>query len=446
MSYQNYDEQLYIEVQKLLIGNYDMCKSFTNLSADFVYKILYDTVGEFLAKKNSSTKTAVMDELLKEAYIQIFNNISNLREPRAFYMWATNIVTGIALKYIQKNNFEIISFEDEVSNKNITFNRACDDKEAFLTETVINDKSKLLVIHRKIMELSDLHHVVAQYFYYANMSIKDISVAMNCSEGAVKSRINDIRNVIKVVIRDEEQDEEVPTKELKNLGEVPLVWMAFRESIATFQDKQAIQRAHYISDVVGTNATKKGISDDAIKVINKTLGVDESVTAGRIIEAPEKKGHKVLSIILVIVLVILAGGIFGIWLKSRENNSKKDDASVSTENSTEENSLQNNGQSDSTDVEITEEASTEESTEEIIEETSTEETTEVPTTEDNSSAEEGVPNSGEGDITDDTPDSTSETTEGIPVDGEDNQPVPEGGNQSSSSNNLDENADKNVLP
>ena len=66
MSYQNYDEQLYIEVQKLLIGNYDMCKSFTNLSADFVYKILYDTVGEFWRRRIVRLKQRLWMNCLKK--------------------------------------------------------------------------------------------------------------------------------------------------------------------------------------------------------------------------------------------------------------------------------------------------------------------------------------------------------------------------------------------
>ena len=430
MFYQNYDEQLYIETQKLLVGNYDMCKNFTNLSADFVYKILYDTVGEFLTKKRNPTREAVMDELIKESYIQIFNNMANLREPRAFYMWATRIVTGVALKYIQKNNFEIISFEDESSNKNISFDRASDDKEAFLSKDIISDRSKLLVIHEKIMELSDLHHIVAQYFYYANMTIKDISETMNCSQGAVKSRINDIRNVIKNIIKEESTIEDEPTMELKSLSEVPLVWMAFRESILTIQDKQSIQRAHYIADIVGTNATKKGITEEAFKIINKTLGVNVGVTEGRIVEAPEEKksGKKILAVILVVVVLIVLGSVFGILLKLKENKSDDKDDSVSVETSTEENSL-----SESEDVTSTEQDETEE---QVTEETVTEE---APSTDEDLSSEEGVPNAGEGSNSAETPNVEEDVTTEETPDTTEDVPAPEDGNQGASSNNLDDN-------
>lgn len=436
MFYQKFDEQLYIEVQRLIIGNYDMYRNFINLSADFVFKALHDTVGEFLAQKKDTDKNIIMDELIKESYIQIFNNIGNLREPRAFYMWAAKIIAGVALRYIQKDKFEIISFEDEESNKNIKFDKASDDREGFIVKNIIEDRSKLLVIYRKLMELSELHRIVVQYFYYANMSIKEISVAMNCSEGAVKSKINDIRNAIKAVSGTTSANDDEPTKEMKSLGEIPLVWMAFRESIVTYPDKVAIQRAHYIGEVVGANATATGISDDAVRAINKSLGIKEPISTSRVLETPPKKGSgkKILCIIAVIVLMLVAGGAFGIWLKSREKNNKKTDKAttevtseedVSSDDNALETDDENSPGGDAME-ESTEEVTTEDDSQ-LLEEHGTEEQTpeeSTPNDGDEESEQAGTPNNAEDDTTEESSDTEenatteSTTTEEVPSAGE----------------------------
>ena len=111
--YKKKDEQLFAEVQKLKDGDFSNSNAIYELSEKYIYKIINDIV------KNHHTT----EDLMQEAYIQIYNKINTLQEVKAFYVWAGRIATNLTLRYIQKNSKEVLATPDEEGDTDFIFER-----------------------------------------------------------------------------------------------------------------------------------------------------------------------------------------------------------------------------------------------------------------------------------------------------------------------------------
>jgi len=213
--YQKKDEQLFAEIQKLKNGDSSNINAVYELSEKYIYKIINDIV------KNHHTT----EDLMQDAYIQIYNKIDTLQEVKAFYVWAGRIATNLTLRYIQKNSKEVLATPDEEGETNFIFDTAAADNEKFIPESVLVDREKQRLIAEIIDNLSTEQKICIQYFYYEEMSVNEIAEAMGCSAGTIKSRLNYARKSIKEAVV--ELDEKHGTR-LYSLASAPLFLIVFR--------------------------------------------------------------------------------------------------------------------------------------------------------------------------------------------------------------------------
>ena len=213
--YKKKDEQLFAEVQKLKDGDFSNSNAIYELSEKYIYKIINDIV------KNHHTT----EDLMQEAYIQIYNKINTLQEVKAFYVWAGRIATNLTLRYIQKNSKEVLATPDEEGDTDFIFEKATDDKEKFIPESVLVDREKQRLLADIIDKLSAEQKFCVQYFYYEEMSVNEIAEVMGCSTGTVKSRLNYARKSIKDAVI--ELDVKHGTR-LYSLASAPLFLIVFR--------------------------------------------------------------------------------------------------------------------------------------------------------------------------------------------------------------------------
>lgn len=220
-NFQEKDEKLFAEVQKLKDGISSDYDSVYRLSERYIYKIIYDIV------QNHHTT----EDLMQDTYVQIYNKIGTLEEARAFYVWAGRIATNLTLRYLQKSNrIRIVELpsRDEEDNPDFPYNKASMDNEAFIPESVLMDIEKQRLIAEIIEGLSIEQKITVQYFYYEEMSVNEIAEVMGCSTGTVKSRLNYARKSIKEAVV--ELDVKHGTR-LYSLGSLPLFWFVFRSQI-----------------------------------------------------------------------------------------------------------------------------------------------------------------------------------------------------------------------
>lgn len=215
------DEALFAAVQKLKDGADGDYNLVYELSEKYIYKIINDIV------KNHHTT----EDLMQETYLQIYNKIDTLQDARAFYVWAGRIATNLTLRHVQKYRKETLAVADEEGSTDFVFDVATDDNECFIPENALMDKEKQRLIAEIIDNLSVEQKLSVQYFYYEEMSVRDIAQVMECSEGTVKSRLNYARKSIKDAVID--LDVKQGTR-LYSLGSLPLFWLVFRESVEAF--------------------------------------------------------------------------------------------------------------------------------------------------------------------------------------------------------------------
>ena len=216
--YKAKDAELFAEVQKIKDGTSQNYNRLYELSEKYIYKIINDIV------KNHHTT----EDLMQEAYIQIYNKLDTLQEAKAFYVWAGRIATNLTLRYIQKNSKEVLVTADEDGETNFIFDKATDDTEEFIPEAVLVDKEKQRLLAEIIDNLSTEQKFCVQYFYYEEMSVNEIAELMGCSAGTVKSRLNYARKSIKDAVI--ELDVKHGTR-LYSLSALPLFWIIFREGL-----------------------------------------------------------------------------------------------------------------------------------------------------------------------------------------------------------------------
>ncbi len=219
--YKEKDEKLFAEVQKLKDGDFSGYDNIYKLSEKYIYKIINDIV------KNHHTT----EDLMQDAYIQIYNKIGTLQEAKAFYVWAGRIATNLTLRYLQKSN-RIRTVElpnrDEDDDPDFPYKKASMDHEEFIPEAVLMDREKQRLLGEILDNLSVEQKLSVQYFYYEEMSVNEIAQLMGCSAGTVKSRLNYARKSIKDAVV--ELDVKHGTR-LYSLSTLPLFWFIFRNQL-----------------------------------------------------------------------------------------------------------------------------------------------------------------------------------------------------------------------
>ena len=210
------DELLYSEVAKMMQGDFSGYEQLYALSYKYFYKIIWDIVQNY----------HTTEDLLQETYLQIYDKIHTLKEPRAFYVWGGRIATNLTLRHIQKYRKELLTTAsgDDEDGADI-FDRAINDHEEFIPETVFHNAEQQRIIADILDGLSVEQKLCVQYYYYEEMSVGEIASMMECSEGTIKSRLNYARKSIKEAVGQFERKNNV---KLYSLGAFPVFFMLFR--------------------------------------------------------------------------------------------------------------------------------------------------------------------------------------------------------------------------
>lgn len=216
MNYEQKDAELFWHVEQLKSGNAQSYNSVYELSQKYIYKIINDIV-----KDHHTT-----EDLMQETYLQIYNKIGSLQEAKAFYVWAGRIATNLTLRHIQKYRKEVLVTEDEEGGTDFVFDTAAADNECFIPENILMDQEKQRLLGEILDNLSVDQKLSVQYFYYEEMSVRDIAQAMECSEGTVKSRLNYARKAIKDAVLNLEVKQGT---RLYSLSAMPLFLILFRQ-------------------------------------------------------------------------------------------------------------------------------------------------------------------------------------------------------------------------
>ena len=117
-------------------------------------------------------------DITQESWVGIIRGICRLNDPARFRSWAYRIVTNKANDWIRKSKAE-----KQVSIENIQNHQHKEKKDIGLKELL----EKLDIRKRAVISL----------YYLEQLSVSDISSALNIPQGTVKSRLHDARKELK---------------------------------------------------------------------------------------------------------------------------------------------------------------------------------------------------------------------------------------------------------
>lgn len=164
------------------------------------FQVLYEKTYRsnlYIARKYMKDDAAA-DDVLQDAYIKIWNNLSSLQAPEGFVNWARRIVATTALNELRKNTpilFGDLS-EDGKDGENIEF-EVEDTYVPNNPEISFVENEEQEIIREMINSLSDEQRMCVLMYYIEEMSVNEIAETIGCSTGTVKSRLNYGRKNVK---------------------------------------------------------------------------------------------------------------------------------------------------------------------------------------------------------------------------------------------------------
>lgn len=121
------------------------------------------------------------EDVLQEAYLQVFHNIRKLNAPEAFKSWFTKIIIHLSFQYSKKKGrYKTIPL-NEITQNETTFNNT---PEIFVLK---QEETEQLVKALKL--LPDEYRIILILREWEEYSYQEISETLDIPLGTVKSRI-----------------------------------------------------------------------------------------------------------------------------------------------------------------------------------------------------------------------------------------------------------------
>ena len=158
------------------------------------------------------------NDAVQETYITAFEKLSQLDSGENFTRWVNGIAANKCRAYYRKPVEESLDEHIEQGGE-LT-------DESFIPEEYASDAEKRRIIMNIIeTELTDVQRRTVLLYYYSQLTVSEIAVAMDCTESSVKYRLVTAREKIKeaVVIYEKEHDDR-----LHAIVPIPVLTRIFR--------------------------------------------------------------------------------------------------------------------------------------------------------------------------------------------------------------------------
>src|SRR5699024_11034545 len=151
-----------------------------------------------MLKKEEAAQDAAQDVL-----IVMLTSLNRLKEPAAFWGWVNGITANRCRHLLSSPHKEWQIPEDEEGNSMLDSMENLD--EQLVPEKALDNEETRRMILGLVDDLPPEQRMSVLFYYYDEMSVKDIAAAMETSEGTVKSRLNYARRAIKNGVEDYER-------------------------------------------------------------------------------------------------------------------------------------------------------------------------------------------------------------------------------------------------
>ena len=134
----------------------------------------------------------------QDVLITMITSLDKLKEPAAFWGWLNGITANRCKHLLSRGAKEWQIPEDEEGNSMLDSVETLDDQT--VPDKVLDNAETQRLVTDIIDALPPEQRMTVTFFYYDEMSVKEIAAAMDVSEGTVKSRLNYARKTIKLEV------------------------------------------------------------------------------------------------------------------------------------------------------------------------------------------------------------------------------------------------------
>ncbi|MCH5255252.1 MAG: sigma-70 family RNA polymerase sigma factor [Lachnospiraceae bacterium] len=243
----------------------------------------------------------VAQDMIQETYLEICRNIGQLQKAENFLSWASVIANRKCFAAVKKRNAEILVRDHTLDEQTIGENIA--ENEEFIPESLMENKDKQRMLMEIIDGLTDMQRLCVIGFYYSELSLEEISNALDIPVNTVKSHLSRAKAKIK-------------------------------EAVVELDEKKGIKLyslAPFMLLLLGTEAeacSAPAMSEELVK----ELGIDSIGNSG--VNASGKAGGKLaggkIYGIAAVAGVIVVAGIAGIMISHRSAEKLQESQSEQT--------------------------------------------------------------------------------------------------------------------
>lgn len=230
----------------------------------------------FVAVKVCGKEQDAVD-LVQDAYITAFERLHQLQDPERFQSWLNMIVANHCRDYLKKKHPALFS---ELEADDGSYLDWADEREYAQPDAQIDHEETVRLVAEIISALPEDQRLCVMLYYREEMSISEISQALEVSEGTVKSRLNYARQKVAKKVKELEKQ---GTK-LYGLAPVPFLLFLLRsEADASVLPTALASSASIAAGSTAAAVGAKGILAAGVKSVFAGIGV--KIAAGALAAA-----------------------------------------------------------------------------------------------------------------------------------------------------------------
>lgn len=255
------------------------------------------------------------EDISQEVLFRAINKIELLHTPSGLPAWLRTIANNLSINYIKKNRkFDMVDINSD-DEEDIYNDKASDEKTP---EEMVADKEVSEILLSMIEKLPSEQRITIFMFYFEEMSVRDISEAMDCSEATVRSRINYAKKALR------KQVEELEDKgvKLRCIAILPFLGAIYSFEKNTVVKQIALPAVHNAAKNQMTN-----MSDNSSVEISQNINNDisNSKLGKEIVKMNKKSGIGLgakIGIGIAGAAVVIGGIVAAVVLGGKGENSK----------------------------------------------------------------------------------------------------------------------------
>ncbi len=123
-------------------------------------------------------------DAVQAAFMQMYQSIANLKEPKYFRLWMNKIVRGKCIDMFHKNrDYVVDTTQDEV------INAYAEERSEFVPHQRMKYTADQDILIHLLEELPPHYQEILFYAYFSQFSMKEMAGLLEIPEGTVKSRL-----------------------------------------------------------------------------------------------------------------------------------------------------------------------------------------------------------------------------------------------------------------